>query len=133
MKLFSPSYQDALTKCANEAKRLLATTHLVCQQPEGAKFMAVQRWMKNNRNINAVKKEWILMCVKQVEKMPENDFKVSDSTVDVDAMAILSENLGQCFIYQVYTIFYRAVWNIPARTLSVQEVDENKFEKFQYS
>ena len=73
------------------------------------------------------------MCVKQVEKMPENDFKVSDSTVDVDAMAILSENLGQCFIYPVYTIFYRAVWNIPARTLSVQEVDENKFEKFQYS
>ena len=66
--------QEVFAKKDNKAKRSLASTHLVCPEPDGQKYNAALKW-----SLPAVTKAWLAACLKDCTWVSERPFLVGDS------------------------------------------------------
>ncbi|PFX26384.1 DNA topoisomerase 2-binding protein 1-A [Stylophora pistillata] len=66
-----------------------ASTHLLCQDPDGNKYKAAMKW-----NIPVVSRDWLFACAAGGTLVPTNEYPVgSDKKVVVDANVCPSEEL----------------------------------------
>ncbi|XP_050310488.1 DNA topoisomerase 2-binding protein 1 [Anthonomus grandis grandis] len=72
IKLLGGIYQDLLSRKCNEARNVLATTHLVSLSPSGKKYEAAIKW-----GLPVVTKDWLLECLKTDHIVSVNRFAVS--------------------------------------------------------
>jgi len=67
--------QEMFAKKDNKGKEVKASTHLICNQPEGSKYNAALKW-----GIPTTDKNWIRSCLKEVKFVSEKPFLIGDST-----------------------------------------------------
>lgn len=61
--------QDVLSKKVNPILGVVPTTHLICAQPQGVKYVSAKKW-----NLPIVTESWIRDCFKIVTKLPVEDY-----------------------------------------------------------
>ena len=57
----------------NKVKKTLGSSHLICPEPEGQKYLAALKW-----NLPAVTKDWLLACLRDKAWVSESSFLVGD-------------------------------------------------------
>ncbi|XP_039983291.1 DNA topoisomerase 2-binding protein 1 isoform X2 [Xiphias gladius] len=70
-KHLGANVQDYFVRLANQKKRMLASTHLVLQSPEGTKYQAAKKW-----GLPAVTMNWILESARTGQRAEEDQFLV---------------------------------------------------------
>jgi len=75
-------YQDVFAKKAAANRGAVASTHLVCPNPEGSKFNAAKKW-----NLPAVTKEWLLECAEKNARVPEEPYLLNPRATGRASMA----------------------------------------------
>ncbi|KAM4606619.1 DNA topoisomerase 2-binding protein 1 [Polymixia lowei] len=70
-KHLGANVQDYFVRMANQKKRMLASTHLVLQTPEGTKYQAAKKW-----GLPAVTVRWILESARKGQRAEEERFLV---------------------------------------------------------
>ncbi|GLV38033.1 mutagen-sensitive 101 [Carabus blaptoides fortunei] len=72
-------YQDRFARITLPDRSVQGSTHLVCLEPAGSKYMAAVRW-----NRPAVTHHWLLQCAERAELLDEAQFSLEKAT---DAVA----------------------------------------------
>ena len=72
----------------NKAKKTLGSSHLICPEPEGQKYLAALKW-----NLPVVTKDWLLACLRDQTWVTESPFLVGDCNTFNEDKPQPSENL----------------------------------------
>ncbi|CAG9762703.1 unnamed protein product [Ceutorhynchus assimilis] len=73
---FGGIFQEQFTRKTNEAKNLIASTHLIIPEASGKKYEAALKW-----NLPVITKDWLLACVKANKKLPYKNYSLDDDTL----------------------------------------------------
>ncbi|XP_023248158.1 DNA topoisomerase 2-binding protein 1 [Copidosoma floridanum] len=68
-------YQDTFARKTNLSKNVYSSTHLVCPNPKGDKYIAAVKW-----RLPAVTADWLLCCAAEMKLVDENDYLVGETT-----------------------------------------------------
>lgn len=67
-------HQEQFSRVTSEAKKVVASTHLVSDKASGKKYQAAVKW-----GLLAVNGNWLLECAKRGSRVPEFDYLLGDT------------------------------------------------------
>uniref|UniRef100_UPI00398E5BD6 DNA topoisomerase 2-binding protein 1 n=1 Tax=Pristiophorus japonicus TaxID=55135 RepID=UPI00398E5BD6 len=92
-ELLGARVQEFFVRKANLKKGMLASTHLVLQEPQGSKYEAAKKW-----NLPAVTAAWLFESARSGKKADENNFLVENAT---SAVAEVNQTAKFADLYKV--------------------------------